>query len=106
MLRKLLVRGLPPELKAALVAEAGARGVSQNDVACEILGRHFGVEHKPSGRRGATPPGNESTQVLLRMSPGLYERIGVAKLAQQRPEATIVIRVLARHYELDHVLAA
>src|SRR5918992_1670769 len=88
----LLVR-LPAPLKRRLAREVARRGVALNDVAGELLAGRFGVEFRPSGRKGS-PPGDART-VLLRLPAELKQRIQAAARDRGTTANRVVVEALA-----------
>jgi myo-inositol-1-phosphate synthase len=89
----ILVR-LPAPLKRRLAREVARRGAALNDVAVEALSSRFGVQFRPSGRKG-TPPG-EARTVLLRVPRELKQRIQSAARDRGTTANQVVVESLAQ----------
>jgi myo-inositol-1-phosphate synthase len=84
---------MPPALKRALAREVGRRGSTMNDVAVELLARRFGVEFRPSGRKGSIP--GASGAVLLRLPAELKRALKDAADTASSTTNRLVVETLA-----------
>lgn len=92
-----LVRGVPPELKQAIVAAVQADGGNMNDHVVKILANRFEIKFTPTGR----PPGarlGEAPDVVLRMPSRLRVRIKVAAARSGSNVRDTIVAVLSEHY--------
>ena len=97
---QIIVRGIPPELKAALVAEARRGLTSVNAVIVGILAEHFGVDYDGTARR--TTASGESTQQQVVMPRELGRLIHDRSWDERRPKSQIIIGLLCERYGLDY----
>lgn len=95
-----IVRGIPPELKAALVAEARRGLTSVNVVAVGILAEHFGVDYAGNGRM--TTATAESTQQEFTMPEALGYALGFLSVKERRPKSQIILAILCDHYGIAY----
>jgi len=92
------VTGVSPELKARIVQGTRESGQSQNDVVVGILAGHFGVPFESSGRVGASPPGNGSGQLVLRIPRELRLKIRLTADVQGVSMKRVILQTLCGHY--------
>jgi hypothetical protein len=98
--RPLHVNDFDPELKALLIAESRARGLSINDCAIGALAAHYGVRYVGTGRRspGATV---SDGSLLLPLPDVLYRKIAAQVDRQpkgRRSKKAVVEDVLRGHF--------
>jgi myo-inositol-1-phosphate synthase len=91
--KKSVIVRVPPALKRRLAREVARGGTSMNDLVVGILGKRFGVEVTPSGRRSA-PPG-ASGVVVLRMPDRLKDRLGTEARSQESTTNDLIVRTLS-----------
>jgi myo-inositol-1-phosphate synthase len=89
---KQIVRRLPSAIKEAIARRAEAGGSNMNDVAVGILAREFGVQFRPTRRRGAGV--GDSPNVVLRMPSELRRAIKRSALERGTTARDEIIRVL------------
>jgi len=88
-------------LKAALAADAEARGASINDLAVGILAERFRVPFSGSGRKS---PGFRGSAVgAYRMPTALWLAISFEATRRQTTKKQVVADALAEHYGLAAV---
>jgi hypothetical protein len=101
--RQFVILDVPAALKAALVADAIERGISQSDVALEIISRRFGVPFEASGRTGAQLPAADAPGLgIRRVSDQLHAAVHSTAYATRTSMERILLRVLHEHYSLDY----
>jgi myo-inositol-1-phosphate synthase len=89
--KSILVR-MPSTLKRRLAREVARRESTLNDVAVELLAGEFGVEFRPSGRRGPVP--GDTGVVLLRMPPELKRKLDAAARERRSSTNKVVVETL------------
>jgi hypothetical protein len=99
MRKDLLVYDVPPEIKAALVADAQERNVSINDRAVAILAAHYKVKHIPTGFPFTSDTG--SPNLTLRGGAKLHRKIDMDRARRRGTLRGLVLECLALHYGLE-----
>lgn len=100
MRKDLLVYDVPPEIKAALVADAKEQDVSINEAAVKILATEYKVKHSPSGMPFTADEGGRN--LSIRGGAKLHRKIDIDRA--RRGGATlrgVVLERLALHYGLE-----
>lgn len=97
------VRGVPPDLKAALIADSAARGSNMSDVAVDILAATLGVAFTPSG--GKTKDPSLGDQLQLRMPQQLHRALWSAVQETPYTRNGLILMILARHYAIRYTPA-
>jgi hypothetical protein len=100
--KKLNVR-VAADVKEKLVAEAGERGLSVNDVAVGILAGIFRVRFEGTSRKSPGASLGEGA-LVLRMPHTLYKKIHAAAIDVSKVE--LVNQKLREHYGLVEAAAA
>ena len=91
------------EAKAALVADANARGESLNDRACSILGARYRVPVEGTGRPSSGARTSKGPLPLW-LPPALYRKIHAAAVGTSKK--AVVEADFRAHYGLDQLAAA
>jgi myo-inositol-1-phosphate synthase len=84
---------MPRVLKQRLAHEVARSDSTLNDVIGEILAERFSAPFEPSGRRGTVP--SDSGVVLLRIHPGLKDRIHSEASARASSANAVIVEALA-----------
>lgn len=92
-----LLRGIPPQTRALLTAEARVRDVSLSDVIRQALCRRYGFECPPEST--GYLPGRDSgnTVILLRLQPELYKEIKRETKNRYGAVRTLILQTLDQH---------
>jgi len=93
----MLVRGVPADLKAAVIADAEARASGMNDVIVGVLAARYSVKFEASDRKMTATPGL-SADLVLRMPDSLRRAIAVDAAKRGSTQRAIVVATLSRHY--------
>lgn len=91
-------RGVSPELKAALILDAEARGMSVSDVALQTLANHYGLQIPPGKGRRSTNPKAFSGQLNIRMPVELAALIYKDARVMGLTVTSVILRTLSEHY--------
>ena len=96
------VRSVPPAVKLAVFEAAVEREVTMTDVIGTILAERFGTTYRLSGEKSIGVD-LEGDQFRIKIPPGLGMKIWRESRATGETESSVVIRVLAAHFGLEHV---
>lgn len=88
------------DLRRKLTEDAVAQGSNLNEVALQILGRHYGIQLAPTGRK--TNPSPDAEELNLRVPFALWRSLGVSGDAAQprRSRQREALSILHAHYGL------
>jgi len=89
--KSILVR-MPSTLKRRLAREVARRESTLNDVAVDLLADEFGVDFRPSGRRGPVP--GDTGVFLLRIPPELKRQLDAAARERRSSTNKVVVETL------------
>jgi predicted HicB family RNase H-like nuclease len=101
---KSFIRGVTPELKAAIAAAVEEQGTTMNDLLIGILAAHFRVPFEPVG--GRVVKVGPSTQLNLPMPERLRTRIRVAAARAGSTQHDVVNEILSEHFGVVFVPGA
>ena len=97
------VKSVPPELKAALIAEAEQDGRSVTDVALCILADYFEVDCPAIGNQARSEPTlGDQLQLRIPVDHKLWGAFWAASREWSTTESSAIIKVLAQHYGLPY----
>lgn len=100
------VRGTPPKIKSALIAEAEENGTNVNDVAVRILADHFDYTYEPEHvrKRLDASANTEYRTLMLRLPSDLAHQLRVAAVGSGLPaRRDYVLAILAKHLDVTYL---
>lgn len=93
----MLIRGVPADLKAAVISDAEKREIGMNDVIVGILAARYSIKFETSDRKMTSTPGL-SADLVLRMPDTLRRAIAVDAAKRGGSQRAVVVAAVARHY--------
>jgi hypothetical protein len=96
------VRSVPPATKLSVFEAAVENEVTMTDVIGTVLAEHFGVAYILSGEKSIGVD-LEGDQFRIKLPPSLAQKIWKESRATGETESSVVLRVLAEHFGLEHV---
>ena len=107
--KELMLDGVSPELRAALVASALENGTSVNEQAVRVLAAHYNVKlvTPENGLRGQTGPSPhierqpDTTKLSIRGPAQLHRKIAVDAAKRDGTLRGVVLEQLSLHFHLE-----
>lgn len=97
------VRGVPPAVKGALIADAARQESSVNDVALCILAEHFDTDCPEQGNQPRSEPTlGDQLQLRLPENHKLWACFWAAARNMGTTESSAIVKVLSDHYEIPY----
>lgn len=100
------VRGTPPKIKSALIAEAKKHETNVNDVAVRILADEFGYTYEPTQvrKRLDAQRNTEYRTLMLRLPQELSDTLRIAAVSSRLPaRRDFVLAILAKHLGVSYL---
>lgn len=88
-----IMRGISPDLKAAIREACATQRLSMNTLLVKILADEFRVRYVPNGQRLA--PIGDASVLVLRMPGPLRRRIKMRAASQGETQRDVMVRVLS-----------